>query len=482
MSSTLTRCVQEGKLEKVSAGEVCSINLAKQLGIDNFKKGEYYTNNYANVKTFNVGKDAAEDRSLFQLCTERESTSDAFPLCPLQPGAGFGYTEKVGFDTCITAECPKDFIEDDDDPTKCKKPRIPKTLPLGKKNDERWYDWFTIENYHLGNRYSSSNEGNFAPCKQDMVPYYKKDPVDNDTSGFTEQEPDELDRCISKQSYFEGKYNGTSAYCPLAWVVRAGGTKQDFVNVYDNLYAEIEKKEIPTSDLEALKKNKKDMVKTEILDPINNYKFREAVYIPDNEEFRNACETLHNDPNRIRLAYDICTNLHRDPEKYKLKLMDINGDKPATATQKINIAKQACHATFCDPDNSGALSMIDESQQICFPEAEEMNMEADIAAYEKELAAQEDIGKPITSNPEKNSVKQLIVSESNRAIKYAAAILIALILYYKVWPFIRKFWETTLKPTLSHVFPFSLFISKIHKTAAQLEAAEIAQKIALRSK
>jgi len=434
-------------LEKVSAGEVCSIDIAKGLGIDDIVLNDkHYKNGYNNLKTFNAKIDAKEDRSMFSLCEVNNIETRAYPVCPLHKGSGsvddyaFGFTKKfIGSDySCITSECPSTFTQQKDengivvDDTKCMKPRLVKTSPIGKYNDERWYDWFTIPEYQIGNKYNSENNVNYSPCIKGSLPKYSVDPVDGASINM-KVAPDEINKCISKQLYFGGKYVNSPSYCPISWIMRTGATKTDYIYMYEDFIEELEKKGNPTGDLDIIKKNIPAIVQSEIYDPIQKEGFKEYISSPNTSESAQACRNLYNDAKRVQKAYDVCTILkEKDPKDAIEYLLEKNSETNRTvANAKYIRARQACHAVFCDP-KEGAMINID-GKPICFPDVEKANMESEIAAIEEEERKQAALeAKPINSNAAKETAISMIIKYGIMILKLVFILIIVIVVTIKI--------------------------------------------------
>jgi hypothetical protein len=316
-------------VESVVAGEVCSISMAKELGI--FDRNNYYTPPYKTLKTFNSEVDARERRNQYTLCSVNLAEKTSTPSCALIPSAGLGYVTKKGFDKCIVSECPPGFEEDIKDPTLCKKPLHTKTVLLNKRNDERWYDWFTVPNYHLGNKYSSSNDVHFKPCGPNQVPYYSVDPVDGESRGFVAT--DETDRCISKSVYFAGKYKDTLDYCPSAMIKRMGSSKAELKNDY----------------LTLLKKENLSKKEEEEIDTL--YKTIKEARLPETKHpsvrMKTACSKMEGS-SKLRDAYRICEQLVKNEKSFENKF---EGETPAEINMRKNVVKYHCHELFSQDVN-----------------------------------------------------------------------------------------------------------------------------------
>ena len=392
MSNTIATCYKDKWLDKVSAGEVCSLDVAMSTGIlGNTLNNEYYIDGYSTLKTFNSNIDTSAKVSA--LCDVSADKSSAYAICPLELGLGFTATSK---NKCMTSECPTSFTEYKDakgnvDDTKCVKPSIEQTALLRNKIDERWHDWFSIPEYHLGNKYAKVNDANYAPCAKGFVPNYSNDPVDGAKSSYmiSENTTDTSNRCISKDKYFAGKYKESPSYCPTAWIMRAGATKEDLSKMYKKLIDDLPHKDDPTQDPTALTLLKADIdryVTEEIYKPIQNDGFSESAYNIMSEEDSYACSTLNTDIAHLEVPYDICTTLKNiGQEKFVQNIMDKNKDTDKNvATIKYLRAKQACHSVFCNTKGDSPLSKLGGATAICFPEVEQENIETRIKVTEAE--------------------------------------------------------------------------------------------------
>ncbi len=442
-------------LETVSAGEVCSIDIAKEIGIDDIVLNDkHYKDAYNNIKTFNAKIDKSEDRSMFSLCEVNSIGSRAYPVCPLhkesgsEDGYAFGFTKQfVGSDySCITSECPTLFTQQKDengiviDQTKCIKPKVIKISQIGTHNDERWHDWFMIPDYQIGNKYTSRDNVNYSPCIKGSLPKYLVDPVDG-ASANLKAGPDEIEKCISKKHYFGGKYVNSPSHCPIAWIMRTGGTKLDYIHIYEDLIEELEKKGNPTEDLDTIRKNIPAYVDKEIYDPIQKDGFKDYISPPITQESEEACRKLYNDPVHVQKAYEICTRFkEKDPKDAIEYLLEKNSETNRTvANAKYIRARQACHAVFCNP-KGGALTNI-EGGPICFPDVEKTNMESEIALIEAEEKKQAELDAiPISSNTAKKTAMSVIMKYGIMILKYVFIMIILLVIMVKiVIPFWRWF-------------------------------------------
>lgn len=355
MSITSCSTIQQNKdrYTPVSAIEVCTINAAKEKGLFS-REEDYYVNGYSDLKTYNG--DATSSKK--ELCSQSADGADAFLFCSVEHG-NIAYKRKGN--KCVTYSCPTGW----DGVSKCTKPLEDAIVSKRSHCDERWYDWYTVPNYHLGNKFQADENvpGTcYNPCPSDHVPQYKNDPIDGSSFGLASKEA--LGRCVPRNQYFGGKYVQGSDFCPLAWVHRIGATPE----VLSDMIAK---------DLEKVKqKAGGDAYVNSEFASLNSAAARDAlakklyastsasvenIEAPAAPVMQQACRLLQT-PERLRTAYDICKVVADDEEQFLNKCMS-NGDSENVADTKLKVLKQACNATFCDPNND-ASNVIGE-QPLC---------------------------------------------------------------------------------------------------------------------
>lgn len=345
--------------ELVSPGEVCTIDRAKNLGVFDSKFYFGKDKGYNAVKTFNQTIDNRDSRNQ-EICKLGLDESSAYALCIEQYGPGF--IRKPGDPgTCMTYDCPPGFEKSG---FYCKKEPVLKDARIDKRSrcDERWYDWFTIPNYHLGNKYESSNLGMcYSPCKPGYVPYNGIDPVDNRKYGFKPKT--QKDQCVPREQWMGGKYLEGSDYCPLAWIYRMNSSTENVRNIIQ-------------SKTDALRQSDWTSNYGTLTPEYDKYRNPEAInlevsYVADmcGSVYENvtyptgimdkACNKL-NTYDRLKEAYGMCQKLMKDEKgemEYKLD------DDLARNDKKKIIMKQACNVVFCNRTD-----LLDTLSQdpICF--------------------------------------------------------------------------------------------------------------------
>ena len=92
---------------------------------------------------------------------------------------------------------------------------------------ERWYDWFTIHDYHNGNKYSmdiSAGELDKLLC---LKPCNFGEIIIDDGSNFFKKE----NKCINRDLIDNGRLKNTMLYTPYAIIFLFGLTKQDIIEI-----------------------------------------------------------------------------------------------------------------------------------------------------------------------------------------------------------------------------------------------------------
>jgi len=215
--------------ESVKSGEVCTIAAAKHYDIFDSKK--YFNNTYVSEKDIlKIDKhiNNAVDKSLpYSLCTV--NNSNAFQNCAITYKNPWVTLDKSDNNYCKmpkNVELPKGFSYQA--PNKIKKPgSVFRYKPKIGYCQEKWYDWFTIPDYHLGNKVTVLTEPNkpnnivncYKPCSTGYIPR------DDTNVQF-------INNCVLKEYYNYGLYKGTFNYLPIALILLLGSTKKSLKEYY----------------------------------------------------------------------------------------------------------------------------------------------------------------------------------------------------------------------------------------------------------
>jgi hypothetical protein len=409
----------------VSAGEVCSINTAQKLGI--YDAHTYYINDskYANIKTFNEEFDRNQGGTTKALCYPY-SSNEAYPLCILSSniGAGIGFVrKKTAPNTCVTYDCPTGFERDSRG--SCTKPLEDAIVSKLSRCDERWYDWFTVPNYHLGNAYWSDAPGKcYAPCPSGNLPNFAVDPVDGAKVDFSSD--DHLDQCISRADYFAGKYSEGSEYCPLAWIKRMTLNKLDVIDYMNSNVNDVAKDNGSTKNptvASALLVNIPDRAQALVAQVGSSF---ENLALPT-KAMHAACKRLHT-PERLAEAYEQCRSLQEDETNFANKLRD-GGDNEDIQKKKIAVMKNACNGVFCNEKVDPYVAESIGRDPICFKPSK-----LDIAAENKPHT---------TPNAEKG--EKFFRKSIGYAIKIFLLTIFGVLLYFFVMDFL---WPKVVRPII----------------------------------
>ena len=291
-------------------------------------------------------------------------------------------TSNIGFqplesnpEICMTYGCPNPTTTEMDDyfeqsswgsniNNSCMKPLADAEVSKQYRCDERWYDWFTVPNYHLGNGYINPDPSNpgtcFKPCLPGAIPTYQTDPVDGQNLHFLTN-IENTGNCISRENYFGGKYASGSDYCPLAWIYILNSTHGDLqklVNTHNNTFANSEMAKDVLTDAFTKNQNNSAMYATNILNSLpielNNIETPSST-------MQNACNRIET-PERVLPAYNMCSNIMNDETAIYNKFA--NNLSANMARDKVTMIKQACNAVFCNLSDT-APDVIGQ-EPLCF--------------------------------------------------------------------------------------------------------------------
>jgi hypothetical protein len=205
---------------RVSTGEYCTIETAKEYDIFGIAE---VINREKIPQASNI--DILEDNkvdplSKYSLCKLNSTGTIASQNCVLTTRNPWKTLNDAGECTLpYKIKLPSELKYLEGSKTTIEKPG---NIPILKEKkdclQERWYDWFSIPDYHLGNKYSlnSSNLINLKPCSIGFIPSTRNP-----------------DKCTSKADFKDGKFEGMFNYTPLALIHLLGNTKQTLMNRYN---------------------------------------------------------------------------------------------------------------------------------------------------------------------------------------------------------------------------------------------------------
>lgn len=452
--------------ETVSPGEVCSIDVAKTNKYGAFfDPVKYYKPEYSDTMTYS--KIDTPERTA-KLCKSIDNNR-ATPLCTIKFGVPYEQN-KTNSNLCIINECPPSFTPNKQDKTICEKPPMENQIiseqsPKINHCDERITDWYTIENYHLGNKYQiiTNIDGNnprcMKPCTGGRVPGYTEDPVDGQSAGFYANT--ELSKCYPKNEYMGGtKYANTGDYCPIAWIYRFGQTKNDIVNSITSNIIDIEKRNGTNyllNEAKNIANNEADI----ILADINKASIENVTIGYATNEVLAACSQLHT-PERVQKAYDVCSQIKDNPATIETYVKDAN---------KQRVLKQACQALFCNKMDDLISTLGNGKTAPCFP-IDDPDLkpfsDKELFKYDQEQNPQIKIDdKPSEIVQPKNGGKGLSILQ--KAITLGIFILIGVPLLFVFIRFCIWLWRRVIKPTL---WKFIIYVKELLLLKSRAEIKE----------
>lgn len=378
-ASKFDRGRMDGVYDVVSPGEVCSYETAKKIGIAD-PKTFYQTPYLKDVKKFNASDASTATRSL---CFPSRDGAVAYQHCALEYGIGF-VRDEIAHDKCVTVSCPTGWVERRGE---CIKPLEDYVVSKRAHCDERWYDWFTVPNYHIGNKIGGNSNMPgycYAECPAYHVPAYGNDPVDGESAGANAT--DKIDACANKNDYMGGKYTGTSDYCPLAWIMRLSSTPETLKTTALQQFDELKKTAGGEENL-----NEHAQYLHDNLDGTTQQVYRAVNTAIENVSYQNnamqqACKSIATQE-RLNQAYAVCEELSKDEQKF-VDRFATTSTPPEIVTKKVAALKQACNAVFCNPTDDNA--MLINKEPLCFAnisnvQAEEIVEQTDADKEEEEM-------------------------------------------------------------------------------------------------
>ena len=410
--SKFNQCLTSGKYEYVSPSETCTIATAKKLGI--FNEEIFFSPEYQETKTFNAQFDNGRVRTA-QLCKESTDASVAYPACQIEFGPAF--TRRAGSaNSCVVVECPPNFTKAPDG-LSCVKPQESNIISKTKRCDERFYDWYTIPNYHLGNGYTQEKDICYAPCGPQQVPFRKRDPIDLYRSTIVE-EPDQLQQCIHKQYYMSARYDNTPEYSPLAWLKRLTTPKETLEEEW--------LKHLKASNIDP----KTPYLATRIrphVEEIYKVKFEQAIPKSIEDLYKSgkhyeeaAAFQLQEDTHAFQeKAASICAELKEDEKAFAIKYRQ---SFPKLTDQefdlRMKLLKQSCHLCFC------------KTNKLCF----------DYKPFLKEEYTRENVLTHKAKREAKNNrpIEEQLMGSFQRALYIFLVVIFVPIAAYLVWLLIRR--------------------------------------------
>lgn len=354
----LEETIDDYNTQTVYSGEVCTIETAKQYGI--FGKNQYFNRLIPKDEKIDVliGNKEGSNHSLCNMNGEI-----AYQNCVLTTKNPWKTLDK-NQEFCmlpLDVSLP-DSLKFNEQTKMIEKPtKIPKYLAMEKFCQEKWYDWFSIPDYHFGNKYEkiniSSNETKcMKPCDIGTLPYN----TGNNSI-----------KCILRDKFEYGFYASTFNYLPIALIMLLGSTKETLMNKQDSILETTRSRlEDITTDYdmyahlisdEKTRNNIYEDIKNDLrynIKNLFNIPFDETNILPPSSSVQKLSNRLMS-KDRIMDAYNIAKNFYdlsnaTDTEgmkafiEWKKNLADISGfglnDKKFY--KQLLILKKACNVAF----------------------------------------------------------------------------------------------------------------------------------------
>lgn len=349
--------IDDYSIKSISTGEVCTIETAKMYGV--FGKDKYFNNIIpkSEQSDINLYVNNSNNKLNYSLCSI--DNNHAYQNCALStrnPWKTINDTNKYCM-LPIDITLPDKLMYNDVTKQIDKPPNIPLFQGKNKYCQEKWYDWFSIPDYHLGNVVFSDTSNNkcYSPCEIGALP-----------------NEDTFDKCIMKDKYQYGLYKSSFHYLPIAIIVLFGSTKEDLLKMHQTIMtytrSEINKKGDLTMDYELYNniltnERTRDNIFQDIRKDLKHHiqkllslPFDDTNIIPPNPNIQSLSANIMT-KDRMVDAYEIAKKFHElstNPDKtkeyyqWKKELTNINGfglndDK---FFKQLLILKKACNVAF----------------------------------------------------------------------------------------------------------------------------------------
>ena len=373
--ATFVACAASGHYDHVPAAERCSLDVARGLGA--YDADAWFADPFAattKTQSEDAVASAGDATRSATLCSGAEDPAlahVAFPLCGVSAGVHAAREESPdGTASCVTADCPPGFTQEGD---ACVRPSQPRSMAQASRCDERWYDWFNVENAHLGNGVGAAADGTcFGPCPAGFVPNVNVNPVDGSLLSVTGAS--DPTTCVPKSEFAFGAYARTPEYAPLAWVHRLTARPEDFVRATESAVDALSHESAAgvaegsrdaasrnaTADAGALYTAMDAATDAVIAASAPSAPSAAPAFpaIAMGARYLSAGKSL-NAPDRLRYAVAVCKQVRDNPDGFLKKWASSWG---ARSDARMALLRQACHLTCCDANSMASIG----EQPLCF--------------------------------------------------------------------------------------------------------------------
>jgi hypothetical protein len=366
VTETPQKCVFESENDDsvvtIKQGEVCTIDTAKAYGL--FGKDKYFNDlmsleDVEQTDIFLTDRNSGEYQ--YSLC-EKLDNDKIYQNCSMTTGNPWKTLDStnnycmIPLETLENSLLPHGLKLVEGTKTIQKPAEVPIAQPKKTFCQEKWYDWFSIPDYHHGNVFGAetTNTSNidlpkcYTPCKVGFVPH----PI-NKTS------------CVRKQDLDGGIYANSFHYLPIPLIILLGSTKEDILLMYkQNVMKTRAKTDKISLDIDILgdllnNKNTQNKIFVDVKNDLN-YNIAQLLSLPFDETNINApSDEKHQrmfDVEKIEIAYNIAKRFHdmlRDENQeifnnYKKQLCLINGlnMEDNKLFKQLLVLKKACNVVF----------------------------------------------------------------------------------------------------------------------------------------
>ena len=228
--------IDDYSIKTVYTGEICTIDVAKAYGI--FDKATYFNglipaSEKNQIETYPSNMSGGSN---YSLCSLDNNNSNAYKNCVLSTKNPWkSLDESNSFCMLpLNITLPTGLEYNQDNKGLINKPT---DIPLFKNKDafcqNKFYDWFSIPDFHFGNQYSvennTSNVDNQAlkclqACELGSIPY-------NDFGNNS--------KCIDRNKYEYGIYKSQFYYLPISLILLLGCDRELLIKMYKDSIIEM---------------------------------------------------------------------------------------------------------------------------------------------------------------------------------------------------------------------------------------------------
>lgn len=339
------------------------LSASENTKIDECNKQIAITYNlYDDIEGWNYNKISKDTINLLNSDTHSLCV-DSYPNCKLTEKTNWKKKNSTGSCVTVNIDDKKEVSLQNDEPydNNYNEPFVinKESTPSQKLVcEERWYDWFTIPDYHNGNKYSlgvdqNGNISSFNYCYQGYI--------------LTEN-----GKCIKRSKFDYGKVKNFIHYTPYALIFLLGLTKEDIIDLHKK---EMEKNKINSNEIlyDEIYNNKDILnliyldIKKVIENSISRLLNEPLTYVnivPPYNDFSSENEINYNpeikyqDPIYLEKAYNIAKNIKDfnnnifKLNEYKEKLEEVSGLKQNSVdfNRQFAFLQKACSICFSIPE------------------------------------------------------------------------------------------------------------------------------------